>query len=137
MAVALAGLGVRRAFVIHGRDGEGRGLDEASIEGPTQVVAVVEGDVHPMAVIHPADLGIPVPRPGVLGIAGLADSLRLTSALLEGRAEPALADAVALQAALGVLLHRGLGLEALGATFKELRSALDAGFALPFEAGVR
>ena len=36
---------LRRAFVIHGKDAEGKGLDEASIEGPTTVVGVSEGEV--------------------------------------------------------------------------------------------
>jgi hypothetical protein len=45
---------------------------------------------------------------------------------------PAVADAVALQAALGLHLHRGAGLEGLGETLREVRTRLDQGFSLPF-----
>jgi hypothetical protein len=44
------------------------------------------------------------------------------------------ADAVALQAGLGLLLHRGEGLEGFPAAFRQSRSALEAGFPLPFPA---
>jgi hypothetical protein len=42
------------------------------------------------------------------------------------------ADAVALQAALGLLLHRNAGLEHLGESLKETRARIDQGFSLPF-----
>jgi hypothetical protein len=45
---------------------------------------------------------------------------------------PAVADAVALQAALGLLLYRNAGLEQLGGFLKETRARIDQGFSLPF-----
>lgn len=52
-AETLAGLGARRAFVVHG-DG---GLDELSPSGPNLVVEVVEGAIHEWE-LDPRSLGI-------------------------------------------------------------------------------
>ena len=48
------------------------------------------------------------------------------------RAQEERADAVALQTALGLLLHRNAGLEYLGEVMKEARARIDQGFGLPF-----
>jgi anthranilate phosphoribosyltransferase len=133
---------LERAFVIHGKDAEGKGLDEASIEGPTTVVAVGEGRVLAPQVIVPRELGITQPDRHALRVADRGEALAVARGIFggAGHAEfrPAVADAVALQAALGLVLHQGGSLDGLTQTFRDLRAALDHGFTLPFPvAGVQ
>lgn len=127
---------LRRAFVIHGKDAEGKGLDEASIEGPTTVLAVTDGRVAPPQILVPRELGLTPPPRHALRVADRAEALAVARGLFGGASHadfrPAVADAVALQAALGLHLHRDAGLVALGDTFKEARARLDHGFPLPF-----
>lgn len=127
---------LRRAFVVHGKDAEGRGLDEASIEGPTTVRAVREGRVAAPVVLVPRELGLSVPPRHALRVADRAEALAVARGLFAGSAHAdfrsAVADAVALQAALALHLHRDLGLDGLGETLREVRSRLDQGFSLPF-----
>ncbi|MBS1784347.1 MAG: anthranilate phosphoribosyltransferase [Acidobacteria bacterium] len=140
MAAALAGQGVRRAFVIHGKDAEGRGMDEASIEGPTSVVEVRDGSVFTKQVLVPRELGIPVPARGALAVTDRSEALAVAKALTLGDSHPgfrpAVADAVALQAGLGLVLHRGLSLDGLGSAYLEGRQALTVGFRLPLPEAV-
>lgn len=127
---------LRRAFVIHGKDAEGKGLDEASIEGPTTVLAVAEGRVQPPQVLVPRELGVAQPARHALRVADRAEALMVAQGIFAGAGHadfrPAVADAVALQAALGLALHRDGSLEGLNASFRELRSVLDGGFLPPF-----
>ncbi|WP_306589382.1 anthranilate phosphoribosyltransferase [Geothrix sp. 21YS21S-4] len=137
MAGALARRGtLRRAFVVHGKDAEGKGLDEASIEGPTVVLTVTDGRVEGSQVLVPRELGLTPPPRHALRVADRAEALAVARGLAAGADHPdfrpAVADAVALQAGLGLLLHRDLRLEALPAAFGEARGALDHGFAWPF-----
>jgi len=127
---------LRRAFVIHGKDAEGKGLDEASIEGPTLVVGVSGGQVLPPQVLVPRELGLVPPPRHALRVADRAEALTVARGIFGGAAHadfrPAVADAVALQAALGLLLHRNSGLEHLGEFLKETRARIGQGFSLPF-----
>lgn len=127
-----------RAFVIHGKDAEGRGLDEASVEGPTTVVPVARGRRLPSLVLVPRELGIAPPPRHALRVGDRAEALAVARGLLGGAAHqgfrPAVADAVALQAALGLHLVRDLGLEGLAETFRQVRNQLNLGFAPPFTA---
>lgn len=135
MAEALACGGVRRAFVVHGQDAAGRGLDEASTEGPTLVVEVRGGRVLPPRTIQAAELGVRPPAPDGLKVADRAGAFAAAHGLLAGssdpRFRPAVADGVALQAGLGLVLHHGEDLEVLPARLQEARGALDSGFDLP------
>lgn len=135
MAGALARRGVERAFVVHGKDAEGGGLDEPSIEGPTQVLEVRGAEVRPVQVIVPRDLGVPRPGRDALLVQDRAEALRVALGLHAGAKaadfRSAVADAVALQAALGLLLHRGLELADLHGSLLEIRAGLQDGFALP------
>jgi anthranilate phosphoribosyltransferase len=137
MAGALARRGsLRRAFVVHGKDVEGKGLDEASIEGPTTVMEVADGRVAAPAVLVPRDLGLAQPSRHALRVHDRAEALAVARGLHAGSGHPdfrpAVADAVALQAGLGLLLHRGGALTHLPAACGEARQALERGFPLPF-----
>jgi anthranilate phosphoribosyltransferase len=142
MAGALARRGsLTRAFVIHGKDAEGKGLDEASVEGPTTVVAVREGRVLAPQVLVPRELGITQPPRHALRVADRAEALAVARGIFGGADHadfrPAVADAVALQAGMGLALHRDGLLDGLAETYREIRAALNHGFALPFpSAGV-
>jgi len=127
---------LRRAFVVHGKDAEGKGLDEASIEGPTSILAVEAGQVAVRQVLVPRELDITPPLRDALRVADRTEALAVARGLFAGAAHqdfrPAVADAVALQAALGLHLHRGAGLPGLADTLRETREQLDRGFPLPF-----
>ncbi|HEX4845747.1 MAG TPA: anthranilate phosphoribosyltransferase [Geothrix sp.] len=127
---------LRRAFVIHGKDAEGKGLDEASIEGPTTVLTVGEGRVQGAQVLVPRELGIAQPPLHALRVKDRAEALGVARGLFGGATHPdfrpAVADAVALQAALGLALHRGGSLEEVAPAFREARASLNQGFPLPF-----
>ncbi len=135
MAGALAARGVQRAFVLHGRDAEGRGLDEASLEGPTKILPVVDGRVLPQEILVPRELGIPMPNRDALVVRDRVEAVAVARGLMAGQGDPgfrpAVADAVALQAALGLLLVKGKNLSALAPTFHVLRSDLAQGFQAP------
>ncbi|MDP1830694.1 MAG: anthranilate phosphoribosyltransferase [Geothrix sp.] len=127
---------LRRAFVIHGKDAEGKGLDEASIEGPTTVLVVAAGRVAPPQVLVPRELGIKPPPRHALRVADRAEALAVARGIFGGASHPdfrpAVADAVALQAALGLHLHRGTGLDGLTGSLQEARTQIQGGFPLPF-----
>lgn len=63
IAHALAGLGIHRAFVVHGADG----LDEVTTTGPTLAYEIRGASVTPLT-LHPADFGVPTaPAEALLG----------------------------------------------------------------------
>lgn len=137
MAGALSKSGVVRAFIVFGVDGEGRGLDEASIDGPTQIQEVRDGEMGAKVCILPHHLGIPKPAPDSLRASSREEAVAVARGLLGGATHPgfrpAVADAVALQAALGLLLHRDEPLARLHGAFSEARLVLHSGFDLPFQ----
>jgi anthranilate phosphoribosyltransferase len=57
LAGALAGLGLRRGFVVHGSDG----LDEITTTGPTLAYQVLAGKVE-VRTLEPCDFGVPLAR---------------------------------------------------------------------------
>ena len=57
VAEAMALLGTRHAFVVHGQSEAGKGLDEISISGPTQLAEVHNGVVT-LSTITPEDAGL-------------------------------------------------------------------------------
>lgn len=135
MAGALATRGVERAFVVHGKDAEGGGIDEASTEGPTRIVEVRGREILPAKVLVPRELGIPRPGRGVLLVQDRAEALRLGIGLRGGARHTdfrqPLADAVALQTALALVLARGLDLGGLQDPLLEARARLQQGFESP------
>jgi anthranilate phosphoribosyltransferase len=92
-AAALAGLGARRAFVVHGA----HGIDELSPAGPNLVVEVVDGDVREWT-LDPRDLGMEPAAPSDLAGGSAADNAAAIRAVFAG--EPGgRRDAVLLNAA--------------------------------------
>ncbi len=135
MAGALAKGSVHRAFVIHGKDAEGRGMDEASIEGPTTVIEIRSGQLKAPKVLVPREVGISQPPKDALRVADRGEALMVARGLHGGARHPdfraAVADGVALQVALGLVLHRSVELDALPEFFREARASLEVGFPLP------
>jgi anthranilate phosphoribosyltransferase len=100
-AEALADLGARRAFVVHGEGG----LDELSPSGPSLIAEVVDGDVREWE-LDPRDLGIEPTDPAALRGASAAENAAIIRAVLAG--EPGgRRDAVLLNAS-GALVAAGL-----------------------------
>jgi anthranilate phosphoribosyltransferase len=134
VATALAAGGLRGALVVHGLTADGLGMDEASLEGPTCLQPVREGRLLPMVRILPAQAGVRSTPP-----ARAAGSKAACVALAEGLAggrhhpdfSPRVAEEVALQAALGLLLVRELDFAALPALVAEARATLLQGMHLP------
>lgn len=105
VAAALALLGARHAFVVHGDDGEGAGLDELSISGESQI-AEVRGSEVTWTTVAAGDVGL-----GTAPIADLAGGDPATNAgilreIFAGERGPR-RDVVLLNAA-AVLLTAGL-----------------------------
>ena len=58
VAEALALLGTRHSFVVHGTDAAGKvGIDEISLSGPTEVAEIRAGEIT-LRTLHPADFGL-------------------------------------------------------------------------------
>jgi anthranilate phosphoribosyltransferase len=92
VADALAVLGSRRAFVVHGAGG----VDELSPAGPNLVFEVASGVVHER-VVDPTELGVERCEPGDLAGGSPADNARITRDVLGGARGPR-RDAVVLNA---------------------------------------
>ena len=78
-AEALAELGARRAFVVHGEGG----LDELSPSGPSLVAEIVDGDVSEWE-LDPRDLGIEPTDPAELRGGSAAENAVIVRAVLTG-----------------------------------------------------
>ena len=98
MAEALAGLGVERAFCVHGEPG----WDEATPAGEFLCLQVERGEIGE-AVLDPSDFGVERCRPEDLAGGDAEENARLCRRVFEGEKGP-IADAVALNAALVLLL---------------------------------
>ncbi len=94
MAAAIARLGVTRAAVVTGTGG----LDEVSLDGPTQVRWVEAGEVR-STVWELADFGLSVVRAEDLRVNGPADSAARIRAIFDGVPGPARDTVVANSAA--------------------------------------
>jgi anthranilate phosphoribosyltransferase len=84
MAQALAALGLKRGFVVHGSDG----LDEITTTGPTYVLEIMKGAIAHRT-LTPDDFGLPSARPEDLKGGDLAENCRITRAILAGAPGPA------------------------------------------------
>ena len=79
LAGALAALGLRRGFVVHGSDG----LDEITTTGPTLVFEVADGAVT-RRTVEPCDFGIPMATAAQLKGGDSARNLEIARAILGG-----------------------------------------------------
>ena len=119
-AECLAGLGARRALVVHGD-----GLDELSPTGPNLVVEVRNGDILEWD-LDPRSLGIELRNPDHLRGAGPAENAAAVRAVLAG--EPgARRDAVLLNAA-GALVTADIAVD-LAEGIALAAAAIDSGAA--------
>jgi anthranilate phosphoribosyltransferase len=81
LAGALAALGLRRGFVVHGSDG----LDEITTTGPTLAFEIL-GGAFARRTLEPGDFGVPVATPGQLKGGDAARNLEIAKAVLGGAA---------------------------------------------------
>jgi anthranilate phosphoribosyltransferase len=83
MAGALAALGLRRGFVVHGSDG----LDEITTTGPTLAFEIRDGAVT-RRTLEPADFGVAAASPGDLKGGDRPRNLEIAEAVLSGARGP-------------------------------------------------
>jgi anthranilate phosphoribosyltransferase len=98
VADVLAGLGARRALVVHGAGG----VDELTPAGPNLVYEVEGGEVRP-GEIDPEDLGIPRCDPGDLSGGSPEENAAAIRAIFSGETGPR-RDAVLLNAAAALIV---------------------------------
>lgn len=98
VAQALAGLGCRRAWVVHGADG----LDELSAAGYTKV-SECRGDVVRTFYVHPSDFGLPTSDRGDVAGGDAERNAAIARGVLDGRPGPA-RDVVVLNAAAALVV---------------------------------
>ena len=121
MAEALAALGTKRAWVVHGVDG----IDEISIAGTTKVAEVQDGSIREFD-LTPADAGLTTSPLSALEGASVDENAQAIRELLDGQSGP-FRDVVALNAGAGLLL---LGLAGdLKTGVAQAQAALDSGAA--------
>jgi anthranilate synthase/phosphoribosyltransferase len=129
VAEAAVLLGIKRGMVVYGSDG----LDELTVTGPTKAVLFNRAEGTPSGVgpqfeeiiIRPEELGIKTyPLRSLLG--GTAEeNARTAAALLEGRGNEALLDAVSLNAGAGLFIY-GIA-ESIGEGYRMARDAFRTG----------
>jgi len=83
MAGAIAVLGIRRGFVVHGSDG----LDEITTTGTTHAWEVLEGSVSPRE-LNPEDFGVGLVTPEDLRGGDREENLAIANEVLDGAAGP-------------------------------------------------
>ena len=79
IAGALAGLGLRRGFVVYGSDG----LDEITTTGPTVAFEIRDGKVE-RRTLEPSDFGLPTARPQDILGGDVHRNLEIAQAVLAG-----------------------------------------------------
>ena len=113
IAEALADLGLRRGFVVHGSDG----LDEITTTGPTLVAEIADGKVVERQ-LTPDDFGLPAAQPDDLVGGDREANAAIAREILAGRAGPkrdiVVANAAAALVAAGLAedFREGAGLAA-------------------------
>ncbi|AFZ00574.1 anthranilate phosphoribosyltransferase [Calothrix sp. PCC 6303] len=99
MAEALQQLGIKRAFVLHGREK----LDEAGLADITDVAILADGIVK-LDTLNPEELGLtPAPTTALQG-GDVEENKQILTAVLQGKGTGAQQDAVALNAGLALQL---------------------------------
>ncbi|WP_342628854.1 anthranilate phosphoribosyltransferase [Nguyenibacter vanlangensis] len=138
----LRDLGSERVWAVHGNCGEnrgaqpGRGVDELTLAGPTDIVALQDGRIHELT-LQPEDAGLRAAPIAAIAGGDPAENARALAALLGG-AHGAYRDTVLLNAAIslhvagrGEVLHDGaIRTDALRALVADAARVLDDGSAL-------
>ena len=122
LARALARLGSRRAWVVHGADG----IDELSTTGYTKVSEVRDGDVRTFYV-HPAEFGLAKAAPTALVGGGAEENAAIVRGVLTGVPGPA-RDVVLLNAGAALFIAERVASVREG--IARAGAALDSGAAL-------
>jgi anthranilate phosphoribosyltransferase len=129
VAASLARLGVRHAFVVHGRDG----LDELTLNGVSDVAEVREHTVRNFS-LEPGDVGLaPAPLSALAG-GDARDNAALIVRILEGEKGPR-RDVVLLNAAAAIVIA-GLAADLAGGV-RCAADAIDSGAGLQVLAKLR
>lgn len=123
VAEAMAELGTRHAFVVHGEAGDGTGMDELSIEGPSLVAEVREGTVT-LTTFTPEQAGLERARPGQLQGGDAVLNAGILRSIFAGEQGPR-RDVVLLNAA-AVLVTAGRA-ETIAAGVRVAAAAIDRG----------
>jgi anthranilate phosphoribosyltransferase len=127
MAPLMAGVFARRgveAWVFRGEDG----LDELTTTGPSRVWAVHGGQVTE-ALVSPGDVGLAESPPGSLRGGDADHNAQVVRDVMAGQ-QGAIRDAVVLNAAAGLVVHRGQGgdpVVALASARERAEEAIDSG----------
>jgi anthranilate synthase/phosphoribosyltransferase len=127
LARVLGDLGARAAYVVHGFGG----LDELNAGGPNRVSHLKDGAVRTFE-FDPRDAGIPRSDPKELRGGTAEENAVLMRQVLEGKASPALRDAVLLNAAAPIAAESG----DFNAALEDARRSLDSGAALKVMEGL-
>ena len=97
VAFALKGLGIKRAFVVHGKDG----IDEVSISAPTRIAELKDGEVF-LYDFHPEELGFKTYPVDYIRVLSVEESARMVISVLKGEVSPAY-HMVLLNSVFGIL----------------------------------
>ncbi len=120
-------LGRKSAWVVHGTEASGLGMDEMSVNGRTAIHSVKNGKVEQLQ-ITPEALGIPAAQTfDLLGGDAMANA-RVIEAILDGSDQGAKRDIVALNAA-GAIVAAGIKSDIYSA-FKKAKALIENGAAL-------
>ncbi len=98
VAFALRGLGIKRAFVVHGKDG----IDEVSISAPTRIAELKDGEVI-IYDFHPEELGLRTYPLDYIKVSSVEESAKMVLSVLQGEVSPAYY-MVLINAMFGVLV---------------------------------
>ncbi len=121
LARALAGLGAKRALVVHGSDG----LDEITTTGSTRACFVAAGEPQSLT-IEPKALGLDVARPAELAGGSPEENAEITRNVLAGQKGPC-RDIVVLNAGAAIWVADAAA--DLAAGMEEARRSIDTGAA--------
>jgi len=103
-ADVLPGLGRSRAWVVHGRAGEGGVMDEISTLGPTLVAKVSSDGMVVRETVEPADLGVATANVDALRGADATGNAQLLLDILGGEQRGAARDIVLVNAAAALVV---------------------------------
>ncbi|MCX8164279.1 MAG: anthranilate phosphoribosyltransferase [Aquificaceae bacterium] len=84
VAFALKGIGIKRAFVVHGKDG----IDEVSISAPTRVGELKDGEVS-IYEFHPEEVGFRTYPSEYIKVSSVEESAEVVTSVLRGEISPA------------------------------------------------